>query len=804
MMLSPRWTKLWRDLQLAQGRMLMIVLAIAVSIFGVGSILSAYTILNREISRNYLGTNPASAFIELDKAEEAASAVRQLPEVADAEATGWVQARIEIQPNDWRTLLLFVVPDFSALRIDKFQADSGAWPPPEGTLLMEREALQYIENQVGAKLNVQLPSGVQRSVQISGTVHDPGLAPAWQEQMAYGYVTPATLKWLGSSQPPQILKVIYKDQPYDSAAVDAATSRLAGWLKDKGYQVGEIRLPPPGKHPHQSQMNAILILLLAFSILALILSAILTATMVNALLAQQIRQIGILKAIGARSAQISTMYLALVLVLGGVAAAVGIPLGILVGQGLAGVVGQLLNFTIYSQAVPGWVQVVLLGMGLLVPPLVASIPIARTTRTTVREILNDYGTNSQSFGASGLDGLLSRMRGLDNLFALALRNTFRRRTRLLLTLGLLAAAGAMFMTGINVEASWRRFLADSVASRRYSLEVRLGSPQAEENVLKALAAVPGVQTVETWNLAPAALDRPDGLDVVRTYPDGGHGSFSLRSAPADSQMLDLKVQSGRWLQAGDANGVVLNQLAAAFFPGVRTGDEISLLVNGHKSSLRVVGIVTQLMSPAAAYVSPETYASAAGTGARSSNALFITFNTSDAAAINRMTGAISIALADKGIPVKLLIPRTLLEGASDAHVYVFIYSLLFMAGVMGVVGALGLMSSMGTSVVERTREFGVMRALGARAGAVRQNVLIEGLLTGLMSWLLAVGLSVLPSLVVDNLLGSLFSRVPLTLIVSPLAVAAWFGIVLLGSLAASLYPAWQASRLTVRETLAYV
>src|SRR5512143_3895564 len=159
-MLSPRWRKLWRDLRAAQGRMIMMVLAIAVSIFGVGAILSAYTILTREISRNYLGTNPASAFVELDRVDDAVvDAVRRQPGIADAGATSWVTARVEIKPNDWRTLLLFVVKDFHTARISTFLPESGAWPPPQGTLLLEREALKLIQANVGDTLTVQTPHG---------------------------------------------------------------------------------------------------------------------------------------------------------------------------------------------------------------------------------------------------------------------------------------------------------------------------------------------------------------------------------------------------------------------------------------------------------------------------------------------------------------------------------------------------------------------------------------------------------------------------------------------------------------------
>ena len=87
---SPRWKKILRDLQAARGRMAMMVIAIAVSIFGVGTILSAYTILSREMSRNYLGTNPASAFIELDRVDDAlVKTVSQRSDIAEAEATSY-------------------------------------------------------------------------------------------------------------------------------------------------------------------------------------------------------------------------------------------------------------------------------------------------------------------------------------------------------------------------------------------------------------------------------------------------------------------------------------------------------------------------------------------------------------------------------------------------------------------------------------------------------------------------------------------------------------------------------------------
>ncbi|MBP7686847.1 MAG: FtsX-like permease family protein, partial [Thermoflexales bacterium] len=726
-MLSPRWKKLWRDLQSARGRMVMMVLAIAVSIFGVGTMTSAYTILTREISRNYLGTQPASAFIELDQVDNAlVDAVRAQPNIADAEATSWVTARVEVKPNEWLPLLLFVIPDFNNVRLNTFQPESGDWPPPAQTILLERAALPLTAVKVGEALSMQTPNGPKQNIMISGLAHDPGLAPAWQEQTVYGYITPATLAWLGESDTLHILKVAVKDQPANLTAIDSTVSNLAAWLKTQGRTVDEIRIPPPELHPHQSQMNSILVMLLIFSLMALGLSAILTATMINGLLAQQIRQIGIMKAIGARSNQITSLYLILVVVLGLVAVVIGVPLGVVTGQAFATVVGDLLNFTIYSYEIPAWVYIVELLMGILIPLLVALDPILRTTRTTVRETLNDYGTSREAFGSRGLDSFLGKLRGIDNTLLLAIRNTFRRRGRLLLTLGLLAAAGAMFITGLNVKTGWETYLATAAADRHYDLEIRFNSPQSEAQIRSSLSTLAGISQIEAWNLTPAAIYRPDSLDIVRTYPDGGHGSFSLRSVPPDSTLMDVAVLSGRWLQADDTNAVVLNQNAAALYPDAKVGDDINVMIDGRTTTLQLIGLVRQILTPATAYVSPERFATAAGQAAPLTNAVRIVTTQHDAKSIAAASGAIETALTAQSISMKVVISETMLEGATSGHVYIFIFALILISVVMAVVGALGLMASISTSVIERTREIGILRASGARSRDILRTGVSEG------------------------------------------------------------------------------
>jgi putative ABC transport system permease protein len=98
----------------------------------------------------------------------------------------------------------------------------------------------------------------------------------------------------------------------------------------------------------------------------------------------------------------------------------------------------------------------------------------------------------------------------------------------------------------------------------------------------------------------------------------------------------------------------------------------------------------------------------------------------------------------------------------------------------------------------------VMRAIGARSYTIQRNVITESLLIGLMSWGLAIALSLPLSLLVGRLVGGLAFGLPLPLVVSPVALLVWLIFIGVGSILASLYPAKSAARLTIRETLAYV
>jgi len=139
--------------------------------------------------------------------------------------------------------------------------------------------------------------------------------------------------------------------------------------------------------------------------------------------------------------------------------------------------------------------------------------------------------------------------------------------------------------------------------------------------------------------------------------------------------------------------------------------------------------------------------------------------------------------------------------ALAGHLYILIFVLIVMSILMAVVGILGLASTLATGVLERTREFAVLRAIGAGTPAILRTVIGEGIFIAASSVAAAVPICVLLTIGVARIAGT--ATLGPALGMSAAALPLWLSIVLVGAAAASAYPAWTASKLTIRQALAY-
>lgn len=181
----------------------------------------------------------------------------------------------------------------------------------------------------------------------------------------------------------------------------------------------------------------------------------------------------------------------------------------------------------------------------------------------------------------------------------------------------------------------------------------------------------------------------------------------------------------------------------------------------------------------------------------------ISFDDRSPAYADLKTSEIEALLSRKHVSIRKSIPVSLLHNAMAEHMGVLVNSLLALAVLMGLVGALGLASIMSMNVIERTKEIGVLRAIGGTPKRIRLLVTSEGLTVGLASVLAALGPALLLSYAIGRLVGNMAFRTPLPLSFSIQALLIWFAIIVGGSIAATILPANRAVRIALRDALSY-
>jgi putative ABC transport system permease protein len=412
-MFGTRWRKVSRDLWLNKGRTLIVVLSIAVGVFAVGTIATSQIILSHDLTETYLATNPASATIltfdafddnvvdavegmrevEAAEARRRVDAVEGMREVEAAEARRRVTVRIKTGPDDWRVAWLIAIADFDEIKIDRFQSEAGAWPPPDHELLIERSALGLLNAQMGETVLLKTPAGKIREMRIAGLAHDLNAQMYVFDGVAYGFISADTLEWLGQSRDYNELRFVVAQNADDPQHIREVANKVRDKIEAGGRTVWFTFVPPPGKHMFLDPfIQAISIVMGALAVLSLLLSGFLVINTISALLAQQVRQIGMMKAVGARTRQIMPLYLVTVAIFGLLALVIAIPVGVLGASMFSRFIAGFLNFDIANFRLPLPVLLAEIAVGLVVPLLAALYPIVTGTRITVQEALGPAGS----------------------------------------------------------------------------------------------------------------------------------------------------------------------------------------------------------------------------------------------------------------------------------------------------------------------------------------------------------------------------------------------------------------------------
>ncbi|MGB1252434.1 MAG: ABC transporter permease [Candidatus Promineifilaceae bacterium] len=796
--MKPRWRKVIRDLVSNRTRTILVVLSIAIGVFAVGMIAGTQTMLLEDMEAAYWSTDPSSVTMWITPFDEDyLEHIRKVDGVAKVDARARENLQIQTGSNVWKALEVIAVPDFTDMQVDKLTSESGVWPPPKHGIVIERSTIPLANVKIGDRVMVQHADGKLRELDVVGIGHNINGEPGQFSGRVSGFVTLDTLEWLGFSREFNQLRIQVTGDTSSKAHIREIAAEVEKVVERSGRDVYWMRVPPPGEHIVQDIVMSILALLSGLGLLSLLAAGFLVVNIITGLLTQHTAQIGIMKAIGAKTSQLVTMYLVSVMLFGVLSLLFALPLGAIAAFQLTKFLANLLNFDVTGFRIPLNVMMLEVLVAILVPVLAGLVPVLRGARLSVRQALSEYGLGQGKFGSHFLDRLVdwltSRVLRLSRPMRISIRNTIRRKARLILTLFTMTLGGAIFLSVMNVQSSLTATLDQALNYFNYDVDVNFTQSHRIMELQQEVSRVDGVAVSGNWVWTRV---RHKFADESETR------NLGMLGIVPTSELIVPTLLEGRWLQEGDTNKMVINTFVLEESPGLQVGDQVTLVMDDKDKMWEIVGIVQGVMTGPIHYASLD-YLSKEIRFVGRSNSIQVIGADRSAASQQLLADRLEAHFESVGIKVDSVETTASLREGIEFQFNILIALLGVMALLVAVVGGLGLSGTMSINVMERTREIGVMRAVGANDRAILRIVLVEGVIIGLISWMLAIVVAYPIGLGLSNIVGTLFLESEMTYIYSIPGAIGWLVAVLFIALLAGTIPARGASRLSVRETLAY-
>ncbi|MFK4146031.1 ABC transporter permease [Streptomyces sp. NPDC004065] len=719
---------------------------------------------------------------------------------------------------------------------------SGHVPRGDGETVLDADTARHKHVRIGDVLTVQAPPGTFR-VRVVGiatfTTTNPGAARLYLDTAT------AQTRLLGSTDRATAISADAREGVRDTELkrrVAAAVGTGTYQVKTAGEQAKSAAADLGGF------LKIIKYVMLGFAGISVLVGIFLIVNTFSMLVAQRTRELGLLRALGADRRQVRRSVLAEAVLLGLVGSTLGLAAGIGLAAGLLRLLGAFGMNLRATEMVIGWgTPVAAYVVGLGVTFVAAYLPARRAAGVSPMAALADaevggigrplrvravVGTVLGAAGAAALAGCAVATRtataasllGLGVVLTLvatvvagpllvrplirvlgaafpalfgsvgrmsqrnALRNPRRTgATAAALMVGL-ALVGGMSVASASMTRSFDRQI-DKTLGADYVVQNRNFLPFTSE-VTDAVRATPGAGLVVRQRLAAIAVRLPDGKRV-QTAASGYDGELDA--------VAHLKYAAG-----GTASALAVGHLAMdvdfARRHGVRVGSVLPVEFQGGRRAALTVGALTDQEAAEGFGVQGGIFF-----GLRTLDryvpgtqdaGLFV--NAAPGTGKDRLRSGLEKALA----PYPNVQVRDQADYKKLVHdqIAVLLYLVYALLGLAIVIAVLGVVNTLALSVVERTREIGLLRAIGLARRQLRRMIRLESVVIAVFGAVLGLGLGLVWGLCVQRLLalqGMTALAIPWTTIVAVVVGAAVVGVV------AALLPALRASRMNVLAAIAH-
>lgn len=796
------WSKVWFDLWHNKTRTFLTVLSIAIGVFAMGAIFGMSDMMSSEMDRSHQSVVPPHITVYLTEQvePEVIEALRDIPGVEDVEPFNEISVQYKIHPEDeWRQGQIHMRGDYVGQKYELVQLRQGDWPTDKDDLGVERMAALYNDLGIGDSIIFKVGNR-ERTATISTLIRHPFVPPPQFFDLSVFFTSGEGLERFDIPNG-TYSSFFVRVTPYSADYAKDVATLIKDRLAKQSIGVGTFVYQDPERHWGRSFMDGFVLVQQILAVIAVAMGAVLVYNTLSNQITQQTNQIGILKAIGARTGTIARLFLVSTAIFGLLALILALPLAAMTAFGVTRYFLDLFNIdfnTFQFSARAVWLQV---GAAIATPLLAGLVPIARGAALTVRQAIASYGLGG-TFGSSRLDRAVDRFgeRWLPSHYATALGNMFRRKSRLLLTEIVLLTAGSAFLMVMSLNSSIGLTMDNIYARSRYDALIAFTQNERMEHVSRLASAVPNVEAVELHLIQSASM-----LVEGQLVKEAGIGT-SIEGIPGGSDFYTPLIVSGRWILPGDGNAVVLKR-GVAEDNNIVVGDIVTLdLGDLGRDRWQVVGLYDPIF--AGGFSSDTIYAplealQKATKRYNQGSYLYVRTTTHEAETIADVTATLKNIMDDRGL--KVAVSQTIPDqrATNDFQFGMVITMMLALSIIVGLVGGIALMGSLSIGVIERTKEIGVLRAVGARSRTILGIFIMEGMLQGLLSWFLAVPISLISSPLLARALGEAMFGASLDFRYNWAAVGVWLIFILVISALASTIPANSATRISVRDSLAY-
>jgi putative ABC transport system permease protein len=804
---SHLWQKVKTDLLSHKSRTLLEISSITIGLFMVGTLLGMMDLQLGSMDNAHQQSQPShiSLILKQDVDFALAEQIKQIAGVADVDRVTQFTVQFKTPNNpQWQTGTVLFRPDYQVQQYDRMTLLSGFFPQGR-SIVVERLSARFADLKMDDEIEFATPTGSEKLI-VKGIIRHPFVKPPAFGGQLHFFIAPELAPTFGIPAHSFRQLLVQIKPPYSAEQARLIAGEIRAKLATAGIGVNATLLQNPEQHWGRAIFSGIHLVLTVMAWASLALSSVLILNTIAALITQQTDQIGIMKSLGARRWTIAKIYLTEVFILSIIALLIAIPLSWAGAYYSSRWILDLFNIELHGFVYSERALYSMLVGGLTAPLLAALLPIWKGASMSVRQAISSYGLGAD-FVSGGFDRWLERKAAslLPTIYAVALGNLLRRKARLLWTQSVLIIAGVLFMVIISLIASVNLTLDNELARSRYTVRLGFTQNQTAERIEEIVHAISPAIQIEFWNRVPAEIFQHDKL-----LRQSGSLGAQIIGLPSTSTTYQPLIESGRWFNQADdkQNHLVLNA-ATAELNDIKVGDTVQVkLMNSPTKEWQIIGLYRWFAG--SGYTVEPVYAPLSSIQPPQHNQAthsFALLSTNINSLIEEKDYANQLknAFQQQHIALDFYTTHSRLEQRQFAQNQFrpITRMLLGLAVMIAAVGAIGLSGNLAISVLQRSREIAVLRAIGASSTAIFKLFMLEGLLHGLLAWLISVPCAYLVAEPLAKKLGLTMLGIQLDFVFSWVSVALWLALVLVLVALAGYLPARQATKIAVRSGLSY-